>query len=235
MAAKFSELAVNRSMRLIVRGLAAGRLTTVAEGLEHIPASGPALIVARHYHHLYDGLALFAAIQRPFHVLVTLDWAANRWIKTLMTGLTRTARWPALLRADAVARGGVNIAAAYAPGEVLRYQRRAVREAVGLLVEGRILVVFPEGYPNIDPHYTTKTTSDEFLPFKPGFLRIAMTAERRLGSEIPIIPAGFHYIPGSPWKAYLRFGPGALRARWEPSLLIAHLESDVKNLSAPHN
>jgi hypothetical protein len=28
------------------------------EGLEHVPASGPVLIVARHFHHLYDGCIL---------------------------------------------------------------------------------------------------------------------------------------------------------------------------------
>ena len=39
-------------------------------------------------------------------------------------------------------------------------------------MQGRLLVIFPEGYPNIDPTYTTKIEPDEFLPFKPGFLNI---------------------------------------------------------------
>ncbi len=42
-----------------------------------IPSQGPGLVVARHYHHLYDGLAMFAAIRRPFHIVVTLDWASK--------------------------------------------------------------------------------------------------------------------------------------------------------------
>ena len=68
-----TEFIIDKSMRLIARGLAANRLRTVASGLENIPARGPALIVARHYHHLFDGLALFAAIPRRFHIVVTLN------------------------------------------------------------------------------------------------------------------------------------------------------------------
>ena len=55
-------------------------------------AQGPALIVARHYHHLYDGLALFAAIHRPFHIVVTLDWVPNQRAKFF---LKRPIGWPA--------------------------------------------------------------------------------------------------------------------------------------------
>lgn len=60
-----TETIIDKAMRLIARGLAANRLKTVASGLENIPAHGPVLIVVRHYHHLYDGLALFAVLPRP--------------------------------------------------------------------------------------------------------------------------------------------------------------------------
>ena len=58
-----------------------------------------------------------------------------------------------------------------------------MRQSVDLLVEGRLLVIFPEGYPNIDPNYTTKTEPDEFLPFKPGFVSIASAAEKQTKSK----------------------------------------------------
>jgi putative membrane protein len=61
-----TERIIDKAMRLIARGVAANRLRTFASGLENIPADGPALIVARHYHHLFDGLALFAAVTRRF-------------------------------------------------------------------------------------------------------------------------------------------------------------------------
>ena len=219
-------------MRLIARGIVAGRLHTIAAGVEAIPANGPALIVARHYHHLYDGAALFAAMPRPFHIVVTLDWAANRTVQIVMAKLTRAARWPALLRPDAVSRTERKGRAFFSLDEVLRYRRRAFREAVELLAEGRVLVVFPEGYPNVDPHYTPKTEKDEFLPFKSGFLRIVLAAEKRLAREIPIVPAGFYYAAGRQWTAYLRFGPPIDRAAFQGRRLIAQLEKQVKRLSS---
>src|SRR3990170_3864606 len=97
-----TEIATAKSMRLIARGVAAGRLHTTSSGAGHIPASGPALIIARHYHHMFDGLALFAAIPRQFHIVVTLDWVQNAGMRLLITQLTRLARWPVVLRADAL-------------------------------------------------------------------------------------------------------------------------------------
>lgn len=75
-------------MRLIALALAAGRLKTCTSGAEHIPSKGPALLVARHYHHLYDGLALYASVPRCLHILVTLDWAKSHFIARLIQWLT---------------------------------------------------------------------------------------------------------------------------------------------------
>jgi putative membrane protein len=219
-------------MRLIARGLAAGRLRTRASGLEHIPTEGPALIVARHYHHLYDGVALAAALSRPFHIVVTLDWVRSRPGKLLMTTLTKMARWPVLLRADAVALARKRGTSLFSASEVFYRQRHALRQAVDLLVEGRILVIFPEGYPNIDPTYTPKVSSDEFLPFRAGFVSIAAAAEKRSKREIPIIPAGLRYTQGKPWIAQLRFGPATYRDRFDDTPgLICNLERSVRQLS----
>src|SRR5689334_19154532 len=97
-----TEWFIDQAMRLIARGLAARRLETVVTGLENIPARGPALIAARHYHHLYDGLAFFAALERRFHIVVTVDWVRTRRMKIVMEALNRLARWPMVLRADAL-------------------------------------------------------------------------------------------------------------------------------------
>ena len=219
-------------MRLIARGLAAGRLRTQASGLEYIPTEGPALIVARHYHHLYDGVALAAALSQPFHIVVTLDWVRSRPGKLLMTTLTKMARWPVLLRAEAVALARKRGTRLFSSSEVFYRQRHALAQAVDLLVEGRILVIFPEGYPNIDPTYTPKITSDEFLPFKAGFVSIAAAAEKRSKREIPIIPAGLRYTEGRPWIAHLRFGPATYRDKFDDTPgLISNLERSVRQLS----
>ena len=230
MPAKITAIAIEKSMRLIARAIAAGRLKTVAEGLHFIPATGPAVIVARHDHHLFDGLALFAVMPRPFHVLVTLDWAQSRLAKEMMLGLTRAARWPALVRADAVRRD-TQTGAVFSPSDVLSFQRRALHDSVQLLFEGRVLIVFPEGYPNVDPHYTPKNGADEFLPFKPGFLRIARAAEKRLARKIPLIPAGIRYVRGRPSTAYLRFGPAADPVAFRGRRAIEQMEAAVRKLS----
>jgi 1-acyl-sn-glycerol-3-phosphate acyltransferase len=230
--ANLPEIALEKSMWLIARGLAAGRVKTIASGLENIPAEGPALIVARHYHHLYDGLALFAALRRPFHIVVTLDWAKNRPAQYFMETITGIARWPVLLRGDALAHGAQSSIGIFSQKDVLRYQRKALRQAADLLVEGRIVVVFPEGYPNIDSHYTPKTNVNEFLPFKPGFVNVALRAEKCLKREIPIISAGLRYAPGAPWLAYLNIGEPTYRKRFDDARdLISHLETSVRRLS----
>ena len=84
------EFVTAKAMRAIAAILRAGRLRTRASGTENVPALGPALVVARHYHHLYDGLVLFAALPRPFHIVVAIDWAKNRRMRWFM----ETINWP---------------------------------------------------------------------------------------------------------------------------------------------
>jgi 1-acyl-sn-glycerol-3-phosphate acyltransferase len=236
-AADLREMATAKSMRLLARSIAAGRLQTVSSGTEHIPASGPALIVARHYHHLFDGLALFAALPRHFHIVVTLDWVQNAAMRWSMTQLTRLARWPVVLRSEALMRsnntGRPRGRPVFSPVDVRRYQRRALRESVQLLEEKRVLVVFPEGYPNIDPTYTPKTDNDRFLPFKRGFVAIARAAERRLGASLPIIPTGLQYSSGKTWHAHVRFSQPINRESYaSDNDLIRYCEEQVRRLSS---
>ena len=42
-------------------------------------------------------------------------------------------------------------------------------------------MVFPEGYPNVDPDYTPKGEG-EMLPFRPGFARLAVLAAQAGGA-----------------------------------------------------
>jgi 1-acyl-sn-glycerol-3-phosphate acyltransferase len=230
-------LATAKSMRLMAQAVAYRRLRTICSGIGHIPSNGPALIIARHYHHLYDGLALFAALPRQFHILVTLDWVQNAAMRTLMTQLTRLARWPVVLRPDALLhtndRGAPQSHRAFSIADVERYQRRAFKNSVQLLVENRLLVIFPEGYPNIDPGYTPKADNHGFLPFKRGFLAIARAAERRLVTSLPIIPTGLQYSSGKTWQAHVRFGEPIKRESFaSDNELIGYCEEEVRQLSS---
>ena len=153
-----------------------------------------------------------------------------------MTLATTLARWPVVLRSDALRtcvnrdrtwRGKIFTAAA-----IRRYQRSALSDSVALLAEGRVLVVFPEGYPNIDLHYTPKTRPEEFLPFKAGFATIAAAAEKRLGARVPIVPSGFRYTKDSRWTARLNIGEAVyLEDFVSRQLLVSYMEQRVAELS----
>lgn len=226
---------MHRIMRLVAHTLARGRLKVQLSGLHHVPTRGPGILVARHYHHLFDGVALHWAIPRRIHLLVTLDWATTPVMRKFMELLLHGARWPAVLRTDAQARHAdksdkknKNV---FTDSDYGRYQRQAVHDSVALLLEQRLLVIFPEGYPNIDPHYTPKT-GDEMLPFKPGFAAVAAVAEKKLGTKIPLIPVGIRYTVGIKWTAHVRFGkPLSVGEFVSRKAVVKKLEQDVAALS----
>lgn len=219
-------------MHIVARMLTGKRLRTVAQGLENIPTQGPVIVAARHYHHLFDGLAFFAVMERRFHFVVTLDWVHTRRGKLIMSTLNRLARWPMVLRENSLVNSPKRKESLFDSGAAQRYRLAALRQAVKLLSEGRVLVIFPEGYPNIDPVYTPKISADEFLPFKAGFAAIAESAGRVMKKDIPIIPAGIRYQTGTCWVANLCFGKPVYRRDF-PSRqsLVDHVAEAVKQLS----
>jgi uncharacterized membrane protein len=187
-------------------------------GLEHVPSAGPVILVARHYHHLYDAAAILASVPREVHVVIALDWLGRGRRLRLMRWLAAAARWPGVWRSG--------------PG--WRLNRTGHRLCLSLLREGRPLLVFPEGYPAVDPKGSHKTDPEGFLPFDAGFLVLA----ERAGLEIPILPVGLWYSPrqGGGWTVWLRFGrPLCLSAgnRGQRRVQVAAVEVEVRRLSAP--
>jgi putative membrane protein len=149
---------------------------------------------------------------------------------------TTLARWPVVLRRDALKAldplpGEKN---AFSNTEIKRYQRSALRDSVELLRQGRVVVVFPEGYPGIDPHYTPKTKPEEFLSFRGGFATIAAAAEKRLGAKVPIVPGGFRYRKNGRWTVQLNIGaPFYMEGFASRELLVGYVERRVAELSRP--
>jgi putative membrane protein len=230
--ATVSEVMARRTIHAVCRWLVARRLTLTVEGREHVPVTGPVLVAARHFHHLYDGCALIAVLPRPAYLLVALDWTGGGVTRRVMEPACRLAQWPTVLRPDVLRRAGPR--AAVRPAEAGRFLRRATRQVTSLLRAGHVVVVFPEGYPTIDPAGSPKANVGAFLPFRPGVARLAQLAERRGVGRIPIVPAGFQYERDGRWKVWLRFGPpvyAADYAGWHA--LVVALEERVITLSHP--
>jgi len=171
------------------------------EGLANVPASGPVMLVARHFHHLLDGSVLVRSIARPVHIVVGLDWTKDANERRWMERACRAAGYPIVLRPRTLGtRDG------FAREELLRYTRAAMRDAVALLRAGRVVLVFPEGYPNVDPAFTEKTGDDAFLPFADGYRRMIAAAERDGVTRVAVVPVGFHYTRGERWSIVARIG-----------------------------
>lgn len=197
----------------------------VVEGLDHLPRTGPVLVAARHVHHALDGCALITTVPRPVHILVALDWTRPGRDRRVMNWACDSLRWPRVLRPDSPAPVD--------PAAASRLLRRASRDAVALLREGRLLVVFPEGYPNVDPRPTPKVDLAAFLPFRPGFVRLAALAQRDGTTRVAIVPTGFAYEPGARWRVTLRFdSPRFLTPGADPARVAQEVEARVRTLSA---
>lgn len=196
--------------------------TVRIEGLEHVPASGPVMLVARHFHHLLDGAVLVRYVPRPLHIVVGLDWTADATQRKWMERACKAAHYPIVLRPATLGER-----AGYARSEFVRYSRAALHDASALLSAGRVVLTFPEGYPNVDPAFARKADDDAFLPFALGYRRMIDWAQRTQGVRVAVVPVGFHYTRGRRWSIVARFG----RARFDP--LNGELEAAVRELSRP--
>ncbi len=192
------------------------------EGSEYLPQRGPVVIVARHYHHLLDGAVLVSRLKRPVHIVVALDWTVDARQRTWMERACRAAQYPIVLRRPSLSTSG-----AYRPDELLRYTRNALRETTRLLRAGRVVVVFAEGYPNVDPSGRQKRGADDWLPFESGFLRMIGLAERDGKTQVSLVPVGFHYEWHERWSITARMGPPLRRDERQ----IATIEQAVRRLS----
>jgi putative membrane protein len=190
------------------------------EGLEHVPRSGPVMLVARHFHHLLDGSILVRSIRRPVHIVVGLDWANDARERRWMERACRAAGYPIVLRTPTL-----GVRTGFTREELVRYTRRAMRDVVALLHAGRVVLIFPEGYPNVDPAFAQKTGDDAFLPFADGYRRMIADAQRDGTTRVAVVPVGFSYRRGDKWTIVARIG----EARYDPD--ATSIESAVKRLS----
>jgi len=189
--------------------LARRKVTIHAEGVEHIPQSGPTLVAVRHFHWLFDGYTLVRTIRRPLHTIVALDWMQSSALRLVVEFACSLADWPVVLRSEQFRQHAEDEHWAFDAIEARQYLRQVTLGAVRLLRSGSTLVIFPEGYPNIDPHPTPKTDLEAFLPFRPGFVKMVEMAEKDRQTQVAVIPAGLSYRQeaGNRWHITVRYGP----------------------------
>ena len=216
--------------------IARRKVKLVVEGLEYVPRNGPVLIVARHFHHLYDGCVLMRAVPRRLHIFVALDWVKKRWLRSFMERACTRVDWPIVLRAEQLnenaARHSETASRAYSLDEARSYLRHAMKDSIRLLRDGEVLVVFPEAYPDIDPGNTPRVENHASLPFRPGFARLVEMAEKDEHTRVAIVPVGLSYIQNERWHITLRFGPAFSRSDYTSSThLVQDVEKRVRELS----
>lgn len=215
-------LSIRSFCRLAVRSI-----DVYATGLEHVPVTGPVVLASRHYHYTYDGIAIYAVIQRELRAVAALDWLPPGRVRGLLEAACRTAGWPAVLREPL---RGMNDRETERERRVLLLQ--ASREAVDLLRDGKALLIFPEAYPVVDPHATPQRADGEMLPFQPGTARFAVLAARQLSTPIPVVPIGMRYTRGRRWRLELACGePVLIGPDSDLDERLATLESEVRRLS----
>ncbi|MBX5459133.1 MAG: 1-acyl-sn-glycerol-3-phosphate acyltransferase, partial [Thermogemmatispora sp.] len=101
-----------------------------------------------------------------------------------------------------------------------------------LLRRGRLLVVFPEGYPVVDPRPSPRSPEQALLPFRPGFARLVELAERERGASIPVLPAGIIWSETRSPSLTLRLGAPLFRRLYaDTAQFMAAVESCVRVLS----
>lgn len=195
-------------MRVAALFFARRKVTIDAEGLDNVPSSGPTLIAVRHFHWFYDGYALVRTNSRQLHTVVALDWMQSTTLRVVVEFACSLTDWPVVLRSEQFRQHDDDEQWAYDAHEARQYLRRLTLGTVRILRSGSVLVIFPEGYPNIDPHPTPKTDLDSFLPFRPGFVKMAELAEKDRHTQVAIVPVGLSYAqrPGNRWHITVRYG-----------------------------
>jgi len=172
-----------RAVRALARwllGLAYRRVEV--EGVEHVPVTGPVLLVANHQNALVDSLALLHATPRPAGPLAKAPLFRVPLLATLLRGVGAV---PVFRPQDAA----VN------EGRGARANLEVLEACAARLRAGEALVLFPEGVSHAAPR---------LMPLRTGAARIALDA----GVPVTVVPVGLVFEAAGRRRgaALVRFG-----------------------------
>lgn len=168
--------AVYRATRFLCLVVSKAMFGLRIEGREHIPETGAAILAANHRSFL-DPVIIGVAVRRPLHFMAKEELFRFRLFAWFLRAY----------QAFPVGRGRADL--------------QAIKQAVSVLQEGELVLIFPEG---------TRGDGRRLGPAKPG---IGLIAAR---SHAPVVPA-FHRgteraLPRGAWiprphRVTVRFGP----------------------------
>lgn len=163
------------------------------EGAEHVPKEGPCIVVCNHRSNFDPPILSHCVGHRTIFFMAKQELFQNRLLGSYISALHAF------------------------PVDRSKPDRKAIRTALGLLREGRIVGVFPEG---------TRGQTQELGPFQEGFASLA-----RL-SGTPILPAC--QIGGAWWTGRLsiRFAPLIPSKGVKSKILVEQVRESMQSLMA---
>jgi glycerol-3-phosphate O-acyltransferase/dihydroxyacetone phosphate acyltransferase len=168
----FGFVMLYRLLRVIFRGAMWIFFSRIEiEGLDHVPESGPLLLVPNHINGLVDGLIVAGCLERPVTLTAKSTLANIPFLDTLM----RAVNVITFQRREDVSQGAdpsANVS--------------ALEEARARLAAGGAICLFPEGKSHSEP---------SIRPFRTGAARIALAYLEQHGDAggLRIVPVGLHF------------------------------------------
>jgi 1-acyl-sn-glycerol-3-phosphate acyltransferase len=138
-------------------------------GLNYVPSSGPAIVLANHHASLMDAALIGVVMKRPVYFFARGDVFVNSFVSRLLS-------WMHMLPVHNHEKGR----------KTLGDNNESFTTAQQVLLRGGIVVFFPE---------STSHPERQLLPFRKGAFRLAFqtAASTNFSLNIPIIPLGITY------------------------------------------